>query len=348
MSFKRSSSSTVKRKSNDQPKISDCWSSQHKKPRTESRQPESGAICPICNQSLWQDNALNNLHIDSCLRKVELANYSVKSLDYDPFVHGLSVNTVEELPGLYIIPNFITVDEENIIMEMLDDDHVSRMKWKISTFNGMCFSKYWGVKTQFGLPDELRLVRKNDEEKGEFDVPDILLPFINRLHHLVTLNAQNMAPELRDFKPNECNANSYFAAEKHYLRPHFDDRTLSGPILMNLSLGGEAQMTYAKPVNASLPTSAIAAGAFEHTVRVPLPRRTLQLVTGAARWSYTHEIRREDVLSPRRMSLTFRQSGGKKGILLPEARAGQDIGSQLMRQNGTATGSKCQELGSVP
>ena len=278
MSSKRLSSSRDKIKSSDQPKLSDCWS-QQKKPRKEvSGQQESGATCPICNQSLWSDNSLNNLHIDSCLRKVGVESKATKSdpcLKDDPIVYGLSIKLVEELPGLYIIPDFITEEEEHCIIQLLDDDCASRMKWKISTFNGMCFSKYWGVKTQFGLPDELRLVRKNDADKGEFNMPDLLLPFIDRLHHLVALNASYMTSELRDFKPNECNANSYFAAEKHYLRPHFDDRTLSGPILTNLSLGGEARMTYAKPVNAALATSAIAAGAFAHTVSVPPPMLAL-------------------------------------------------------------------------
>ena len=333
MSSKRPSSQSTTKKASDQPKISECWGL--KRPRTVKpcSNEEITPCCPICNRSLWSDNALNNLHIDSCLSKVESMNslaQTMSCLEDDPFVYNLTLRTVEELPGLFLIHDFITEDEENNIIEVLDNN--SLKTWKISTFNGMCFSKTYGVKTQFGLPDELRLVRQNDASNGEQDMPPEFSFLVDRLHHFVALNAQNMANELRDFRPNECNANSYFAAENHYLRPHFDDRTLSGPILMNLSLCGEARMTYAKPLNASLPTNAIAHGAFGHTVSVPLPRRCLQLVTGAARWSYTHEIRKEDVLSPRRMSITWRQSGGKKGILLSEAKAGRDITSQLLRQ----------------
>lgn len=324
----------IQDKRSAQPKICDGWS-QHKRPRTQdvAKVVWDVPICPICNQSLWSDNALNNLHVDSCLRKSEAAtslNKNVPCLVDDPYVYSLSLRTVEELPGLFLIHDFVTEDEENNIISMLDDDTL--MPWKISTFNGMCYSKYFGVKTQFGLPDELRLVRQNDEKSGEYNMPEAFAKYVDRLHHFVALNVQNMSSELRDFKPNEFNANSYFPAENHYLRPHFDDRTLSGPILMNLSLAGNARMTYAKPNNPSLPTSAISTGSFGHTVRVPLPRRCLQLVTGAARWSYTHEIRKEDVLDPRRMSITWRQSGGKKGILLGEAKAGMDISSQLRRQ----------------
>jgi hypothetical protein len=78
-------------------------------------------------------------------------------------------------------------------------------------------------------------------------------------------------------------------------------------------------MTYAKPVNASLPTNQIAVGGFTDHASVLLPRRCLQLVAGPARWSYTHEIRREDVLDDRRVSITWRQTGGKKGVVLPNS-----------------------------
>ena len=43
-------------------------------------------------------------------------------------------------------------------------------------------------------------------------------------------------------------------------------------------------------------------------VRISLPRRCLQVLTRDARYSYTHEIRAEDLLDPRRVSITFRHS----------------------------------------
>lgn len=318
----------------DQKRLADCWNPQ-KKQRTTASPSDTLTIpvCPICNTNMWKDDALNNLHIDLCLAKLEKLENAVEPtaavLQDDPVVYSLKFHNVAELPGLVVIPNFITEEEEADIIKLLDDDRL--MSWKFSSFNGDCFSKYFGVKTQFGLPNELRLVRNNETKNGEHDMPKELDPFVTRLQRFVALHAQHFSNEIREFKPNECNMNSYYAAEGHYLRPHFDDRTLSGPILMNLSLCGAARMTYAKPINANLPTNAIAAGTFTHYVTVPLPRRCLQLVTGTARWSYTHEIRREDVLSPRRMSITWRQCGGKKGILLNEAKAGQDVSSLLRR-----------------
>jgi hypothetical protein len=41
-------------------------------------------------------------------------------------------------------------------------------------------------------------------------------------------------------------------------------------------------------------------------VRVLLPRCCLQVLTGASRYSYTHAIHKDDLLDPRRVSITFR------------------------------------------
>jgi hypothetical protein len=53
-----------------------------------------------------------------------------------------------------------------------------------------------------------------------------------------------------------------------------------------------------------LPIAAVLPG----QVRVLLPPRCLQVLTGAARYSYTHSIAKEDILDPRRVSITFRQA----------------------------------------
>lgn len=330
----------------DQKSLADCWNPFKMQRRSVACAVDDAVpICPICNTNLWKDDALNNLHIDSCLQRVEKLSSIVKQettfLD-DPMVSSLKFHTVADLPGLIVIPNFITEGEEENIIRFMDSDRL--MDWKFSSFNGDCFSKYFGVKTQFGLPNEIRLVRSNEIKNGEHDLPIELAPYVTRLQHFVALHPQHFSNEVREFKPNECNMNSYYAAEGHYLRPHFDDRTLSGPILMNLSLCGAARMTYAKPMNASLSTNAIATGTFTHFVTVPLPRRCLQLVTGTARWAYTHEIRREDVLSPRRMSITWRQSGGKRGIRPTEAKAGNDVSSLLRKHAEQLAGQSQPQL----
>ncbi|KAJ1415382.1 hypothetical protein B484DRAFT_454556 [Ochromonadaceae sp. CCMP2298] len=322
MRSKRSTSSATGsgRESTKQRKIADFWAGNGKK-RGEEK-PTETLSCPICSITLWHDNALNNLHIDGCLARGERAAESARQekehltvLSHAP--GNFKLSAVENLTGLFLIEDFISEKEEQEITQLLDAD--AQTPWKHSSFNGDCFSKCFGVRTQFGLPDELRLVRQNEVSRGECNMPTQLDAFPERLQSIVALHGSRLPNELRDFKPNECNANSYYRSQGHCLKPHFDDRTLSGPILMNLSLGGCARMTYSNPSS-----GAIAA--------VPLPRRCLQLVTGPARWSYMHEIKQEDVLEERRVSITWRQSGGKKGILLSEAK--EDVGSMLLRTVG--------------
>ena len=55
-----------------------------------------------------------------------------------------------------------------------------------------------------------------------------------------------MGSVLRDFQPNEANANSYERDKGHRLTAHFDDRQLSGEILVNLSLCSSCIMTFEK------------------------------------------------------------------------------------------------------
>lgn len=258
-------------------------------------------VCPMCNLSLPFDLCMNNLHIDKCLRRSFVAcdkmitdhifRKSSSCTDYN-------VRSVSHPAGLWIIYDFLSPVEEELLMR--DIDISTGQLWMYSSFNGHCLSKYFSVKTEFGLPGKIRMVRRNDNLQEEPDLPPFLQPYMDRLRSIVS-NRCDLPPELRSFKPNECNINNYVRSDGHYLRPHFDDRALSGPVLVNLLLAGFARMTYSSPSDKG------AVG-----IAVDLPRRSLQLVTGPARWSFMHEIKAADVLDPRRVSVTWRQSG-KRG-----------------------------------
>ena len=223
---------------------------------------------------------------------------------------------IDKVPGLWIIEDFIKEDEEIAIVRALDNDVCT--PWKLSNFNGHCDSKAFGVRTQFGLPHEPRLVRKNDTTKGEFDIPFYLHPIMERLQYVAHCR-KDLPQETRCFVPNECNANSYLKAKNHYLKPHYDDRALSGPILVNLSLQGRAKMNYSKPgTNVS--------------VSVDLPRRCVQLISGPARWEFMHSIKMEDLIDERRVSVTWRSSGSKVSGVLPLPTT-HSIAFQLKNQN---------------
>jgi hypothetical protein len=205
------------------------------------------------------------------------------------------------IDGLILIHNFISVDEESRIQKFLDDDVDN--PWKYSSFNGNCHSKGYGVITQFGLPAENRLVRVNDRDKGEKEIPTCILFLVDRLKRIVQRYPDIFPDCLRKFEPNEFNANQYLKTRKDYLKFHYDDRFLSGEVLMNLSMIGACHMSYME-----------SKGGREFDVN--LPRRCLQLVTGTARYRYKHGIKEENLFNEMRISMTFRQAGdNQKGVV---------------------------------
>lgn len=194
------------------------------------------------------------------------------------------------LPGLYVFDDFITEEEEAALLAYLDrpvraaDAGAAggpvdpRSNWKLSAFNGPHYGQRWGVRIDYAkrqlLPAETPL-------PTEFDcVVD-------------KMKAGTFAP-LRAFVPNEANAISYHRALGHFLSDHFDDRRFSGELLANLTLAGGCYMHY---TNGKAPA-----------VRVQLKRRSLQVVTGASRYNYKHGISNDELLDPRRVSITFRHS----------------------------------------
>ena len=251
--------------------------------------------CPVCNLKLENDNTWINMHIDACLKRSDEKVYNKQSSDSH---RESTLISHKSIPGLFLVYDFISENEEKLLLAKIAEDIKS--PWKHSSFNGHCLSKTYGVKTQFGLPGEERLVRKNIEELGEYDVPDFFSSIINQFEALVNdMNIPNLGG--KSFKVNECNINSYLKSAAHYLRPHYDDRALSGPILINLSLVGQCNMTYTK------------ASTLE-SISVNLPPRCLQIVSGEARWNYLHGIKAEDIMDEQRISVTWRQSGGKKEV----------------------------------
>ena len=70
---------------------------------------------------------------------------------------------------------------------------------------------------------------------------------------------------------------------------------------MNLSLLGDCVMTYAPDARSRRNACVAATDAF-------LPRRSLQIQSGSTRDDFSHAIRNENLLTDRRVSVTFRES----------------------------------------
>jgi hypothetical protein len=293
--------------------------------------------CPICGSTMaikWISD-----HIDKCLDS-KTPQYETKAprlRDQAPADHETPYQ-ITQLPvkGLYIIHDFISVEEESELIKFLDSSDNQREcpVWKASRFNGQCLSKGWGVKTEHGtyINKKVGFVRKNEPDKGELDLPpqfDSLLERVHKLHRSfeseLGLRA-SIVGDLKNLRINEGNANSYEKGEGHHLRPHVDDRFLSGPVLINLSLAGRAKMRYQleeEVVEARrCEVGTVYQGITSHhseavrSIDVELPRRALQIVSGPARFNYEHSIPNALLGEHRRVSITFRQAGDRrKGVL---------------------------------
>lgn len=109
-------------------------------------------LCPLCHTTFEMDSAMLNLHIDACLRKQEYRNSqearhqeivesndlilfrnTVDDSDIDPA--DFSIIPVVKPQGVFLIPNFISEDEEAILLRVIDDVN-SPTKWHVSAFNG--------------------------------------------------------------------------------------------------------------------------------------------------------------------------------------------------------------------
>ena len=205
-----------------------------------------------------------------------------------------------ELPGLILVPDFISEEEEEGILAFLDSPH-TQPPWKLSSFNGRHLGRRWGVGTKLGCAGGGSSLAGDTEcfSPPTHPMPELLRPVIVRMRERVRA--------LNEFRPNEANAIEYRAELGHFLAAHCDDRRLSGAILVNLSLAGDAVMTYQldqRPGNRG-------AGQRQHKVEVKLPRRSLQVQSGKVRYSYRHGIARDGLPTGpgcRRISLTFRQN----------------------------------------
>ncbi|MEW5304701.1 MAG: hypothetical protein WDW38_009743 [Sanguina aurantia] len=184
------------------------------------------------------------------------------------------------LHGQYMFEEFLSEEEQEQLLQVVDR---SWPAWTEQSFNGRYRGKAWGVRAD---------LRARQILAAALPLPPLLLRIVERIQTL---------PPTCNFTPNECNAITYIKG-RHHLEPHFDDRHLSADIIVNLSLCGACVMTFTKPVSAGdtrqQPLS----------VRVPLPARTLQVLTKDARFNFTHAIHASDLVDDKRVSLTFRFS----------------------------------------
>jgi len=186
--------------------------------------------------------------------------------------------------GLFQVQDFISKEEEEEIVRELD-----AAKWEHSdSGNAKAHTQKWGVVTDL----RASTFRDPDPSIGEREMPDMFKTLIQRWRTLALKSTKLRA--LAEHKAIEANAISYHKEQGHYLEPHVDNRQLSGECLCTLSLLGGCVMEFVQDRPGG------------SRVLSPMSPRSLQVVSGDARWNWTHGIPNSNLEGPRRISVTFR------------------------------------------
>ncbi|XP_013379730.1 alpha-ketoglutarate-dependent dioxygenase alkB homolog 4 [Lingula anatina] len=134
--------------------------------------------------------------------------------------------------------------------------------------------------------------------------------------------------QLRDFVPVELCDLEYVPDRGSAIDPHFDDFWLWGERLVTLNLLSDTYLTLSKDDQPGV------------EVLVPMPRKSLIIVSGPARFQWKHAIKRDHIQS-RRIAMTFRELApefleggpqedtGRKMIDLAKTFRGVAVGGQL-------------------
>lgn len=134
----------------------------------------------------------------------------------------------------------------------------------------------------------------------------------------------SIVPALSDFQPVElCNL-EYTPDRGSCIDPHFDDFWVWGDRLVTLNLLSQSTLTFSD-------------SGHNTEVAVPMPRRSLIIVRGPARYKWKHAIKRQDIAS-RRIAITLRElaqefcEGGRSYI----------VGNELIKTAMTFQGKSVQ------
>jgi len=187
---------------------------------------------------------------------------------------------MEHIPGLTVIENFVSPDEEVTLVASCDG----------RLWSGLGISPNPELRRrtqQYGHLFSYQY-RKVLEELGP--LPDFVQPVLARIAE------QDLSPP-----PNHLLVNEYEAGQG--IMPHTDAPSIFGPVIMSLSLISACVMRFT-----NLDTG--------HSVDVLLPRRSMLVMTNEARYNYKHSISKElvetlpdgtSIERSRRVSFTFRQ-----------------------------------------
>ncbi|NP_001334421.1 alpha-ketoglutarate-dependent dioxygenase alkB homolog 4 isoform 1 [Mus musculus] len=222
-------------------------------------------------------------------------------------------------PGVTLIQDFVTPEEEAEMVRLMDCD-----PWKLSQ-SGRKKQDY-GPKVNF---------RKQKLKMAGFQgLPGFSQKVVQRM---------GLYPGLEDFQPVEqCNLD-YSPERGSAIDPHLDDAWLWGERLVSLNLLSATVVSMSPEAPGSLllcSAPSVRPDAFEDSLVAPsrsvpcqevevaitVPRRSLLVLTGAARHQWTHAIHRRHIKA-RRVCATFRELSSE---FLPGGKQ-QELGQELLQ-----------------
>ena len=223
------------------------------------------------------------------------------------------------VPGLKLVENFITVDEEDSILHKLDekDAWIEEMSRRVQHF-GFPFN-YRNMMLDFStdtpeFPEVVEVVAKRIEIGSNSPINWAVSTSLQHLNS-ATLDNSFLCKEHLLLSLSQVTANEYYANQG--IAPHVDTSTCFGPLIFIVSCGSGTTMTFKKiSSSGSTELSERKLNSQHLKQHVWLPRRSLLILCSDARYSWTHGIasRKFDKVNgsiverKRRVSLTFRQA----------------------------------------
>lgn len=227
------------------------------------------------------------------------------------------INKSEEIPGLVYIPNFLSAEEHDKLVDLINSNPFCHIIGRRQQFYGETY-----YHTTHNDPRLQPKSKENDTvHKLSMDPMDWLVKKIQDLPELNLFNPDE------DELPTQCLVNEY--VDKFGISSHFDDPLAFGSTIASVSLGEPIYFTMKKPkirTNACLD--------IEKEIKVFLEPRSLLILQGDSRYKWRHGItkarlirdpitqelvrRRDDTY--RRLSITIRKllDGRKRSTVFAE------------------------------
>lgn len=178
------------------------------------------------------------------------------------------------IQGVFVEPDIITKSQE---MELVNN---------IDSYKCWSESQEGRIKQDFGPKINFK---KQRVRVGEFcGFPKYAINLFNSLK-------KRYPSQLGDFLPVElCNL-EYLPTRRSYIRPHYDDKWVWGDRLITINLLSPTVLRLTREFSEP-----------PYEIIVPMPQRSLVIISGEARYDWMHGILPHDIKS-RRLAMTWRE-----------------------------------------